>query len=235
MIAYYLLPSKKEEAPVSECRKDVKCPISTDKKEEGTAIPFTSMDAYMEKLREPVGRNAACISICHMLMNLADSKKSPVRLNFTLNTTYKADGTNTNSNQSAIAGFSAGRWYKLRDIEISVDAVVPMVSEMIEVMSQYGWASMNDSLEQLQSYMQGCLKNTREYAVLHTARTDEDTVIRVMVSMVVCKESVNNANNSCSPQILIRTSLITGDELPVNSQLQVFFRQSQYTGAKSAA
>lgn len=228
-LAYLVLPSKRPRPVQNKADKLVE----KKTEEKVRIVPFTSnMSAYFAALQDPQHVQESCMSICHSLWNLVEQRKQPIRLRIYHGSTYLSNGKVENVEASNISCYKGNRWYRLRPVEINVNTMAVMISEMSEIMAQHGWGSMNDGTEQLQSYMKHCLRNARDYAVMHSGATGEKVKVGIAISFVVSEGENDNAN--LTPQITIRTSITTGTNKPVESQVSIFYRQSSPDPVKLA-
>lgn len=220
-IGSFILPRKKNEKKTTEQLKSVIITKETLSKAE--PLRFTDIHSYFEKLKEPIDNAGACITISHTLISLSKKKNAPVRINLSLSMQLDKTGEIGNSSNCYLSEYRDGRWRKLKDLEISINSIVPLIDEVIGAMGQNGWGCMDNSREQLQHYLQDCIKHNHKYVLDRCEKLDIKASITVQVFLIVDAYKRTANDNKPQPQILAKVSVKTDRDSPVESAQYIYF------------
>ena len=231
-IGSFILPRKKNEKKTTEQLKSVIITKETLSKAE--PLRFTDIHSYFEKLKEPIDNAGACITISHTLISLSKKKNAPVRINLSLSMQLDKTGEIGNSSNCYLSEYRDGRWRKLKDLEISINSIVPLIDEVIGAMGQNGWGCMDNSREQIQQYLLDCIRHSLTYALDRCKKLDIKASIGVQVFLIVDGNERSGNDNKPQPQILAKVSVKTERDSPVESAHYIYFSRKPVTIEKPA-
>lgn len=238
--AKFILPKDfvlKFEEPIDQIDNGVK---SQSEEEEIKPIPFSIKEkedvaSYFTALSKEENRDNAPMIICRQLKIMSSIKKAPVKLVHIANFTYTKDPENDpGSLTTHISGYRNNRWYKLVDITpMSSKSVIDLLQEIIESQAQAGWACMNDSAEQLYSYITNCLGRNNVYLENRAKTREAESRICIQTSMVVDVNPHPVGEDLPVPHLCVKISIWPDiDSLPVESAHYVYFSQSSRNDVK---
>lgn len=186
-------------------------------------IRFTDLNSYVEQLQQPVDKTSACISISHTLISLAKKKNAPVRINLSLAINFDKTGETDSSHSCFLSEFKDGRWQKLKELDIGVTSIVPLVDEVIGAMGQNGWGCMDNSRELLHLYLQNCIAHNQKYVMDRCEKFDIGARIDINVFLIIDISENVSRRDKPHPQILIKVSVKTDRDNPVESAQYIYF------------
>lgn len=226
------LKAKKEEVKV------VPTPLS--EKENKVAkvaeerLAFTDLSSYVEELKKPINAFGASMSICHDLKNLSMLRKGPVRLSFSVTNQHDREGGTTTITRSSISGYKDKRWQRLKELNIDPSAILMLVEEMIEAMAQDGWGCMNDSFDQVNTYLSKGIKRNQAYVLDRCKALEVNGFVRLDVSVMMntCP-SKEKSIASMIPYIRTAITVKVARERPVESALTIYFNREQAISVKT--
>jgi hypothetical protein len=190
---------------------------------EASPLRFTDLNSYVAQLRQPINKTSACISISHTLISLAKKKNTPVRINLSLTVNLDKTGEIGSEHKCYLSEYGGDGWHRLKDLNIGLNSIIPLVDEMIDAMEQNGWGCMVDSGEQLRRHMFECVERNRNYVMKRCKDLDVTAKISVNVFLIVdlCEMVVRKTKPR--PSILARVSVKIDKESPVESAQFIYF------------
>lgn len=233
-IGAFILPRKKEEKKESESVSDFSSNLK-EKPDQDKPIHFTDVHSYFEKLKEPNNRAGACISISHTLVSLAKKKNTPVRINLSTIIHFDKSGEISSTHTCYLSDYNEGKWHRLKDLNIGINSIVPLVDEVIDAMGQNGWTCMNNAREQLQSYLLECLRHNYNYMMDRCEKFDIRASMGINVFIIVDVGERTIGSNKPIPQILTKVSVKTDRDTQVESAQYIYFTHKSVEVEKPAS
>lgn len=226
-----VLPKEdKKVAPAQPAQPEVKvAPPAPAQK----STPYTDAASYYQQMSKPQDTQSACMYMCNSLKMLSSDKNCAIRLGFSVSAYFDKDGEKNITTQAIISAYGNGRWYKMRDIQLDIASVGVLVKEMIEAMAQDGWGCMNDSAEQLSTYLSNCLTSNRAYLLKHCRLNDKQGRLRGQISLIVDTNAGDKRRSMPKPQIIQKVSVWNGSIEPVESEHRVYFHRSEKENVKA--
>lgn len=233
-LGVFILPKKKVTEKKKNEQKIASVEITKEFLTKATPVRFTDLHSYVEQIQQPIDNAGACITISHTLVSLSKKKNVPVRINLSLSMQLDKTGEIGNSSNCYLSEYKDGRWRKLKDLEISINSIVPLIDEVIGAMGQNGWGCMDNSREQIQQYLLDNIRHSLTYALDRCKKLDIKASIGVQVFIIVDGNERSGNNNKPQPQILAKVSVKTERDSPVESAHYIYFSRKPVTVEKPA-
>lgn len=219
-IGAFILPGKKKEKTK---QKEVTAVITKEDLAEATPLRFTDLHSYVEQLKQSHDKFGACITISNTLISLARKKNTPIRINLSMTVKLDKTGEIGSEQKCYLSEYKSNRWRKLKDLDIGMGSIVPLVDEVIGAMGQYGWGCMDNSREQLQHYLQECIKHNQRYVLDRCAKFDITGSITIQVFIIVDVNDDVDRGGKPQPQILTKLSVKTERDSPMECAQFIYF------------
>lgn len=234
-IGSLILPERKKKIAEQSKQQEVTVDVTKESLSEVAPLRFTDLNSYIEQLQQPVDKTSACISISHTLISLSKKKNTPVRINLSLTINFDKTGESGSEHKCYLSEFKDGKWRKLKDLDIGVTSIVPLVDEVIGAMGQNGWGCMDNSREQLHQYLQSCIAHNQKYVKERCEKFDIKASIGIHIFLIVDVNENAPRNNRPQPQILTKVSVRTDRDSPVESAQFIYFTHKPMVVEKPAS
>ena len=226
-IGAFILPQKKVKEVAKKKAEESEVSVVVTKEELAEAAPlrFTDLHSYFEQLRKPHDKIGACITISNTLISLAKKKNTPIRINLSMTVKLDKTGEIGSEQKCYLSEYKSNRWRKLKDLDIGMGSIVPLVDEVISAMGQYGWGCMDNSREQLQHYLQECIKHNQKYVLDRCEKFDITGAITIQIFIIVDVNDEVDRGSKPQPQILTKLSVKTDRDGPMESAQFIYFNR----------
>lgn len=198
-------------------------------------VPFTDLATYFEVLKKPHSTGSALISICNNLREISFKKKIPTRLSFVETAVYDGSDESDTSVNCYVGGFENNRWFKFGNVVLGLENIFPLVEEMITAMAVDGWSCMNDSVDQINNYVEDCISSNEEYVIERCKALGVKGTIRTSVYLIVDVNAGQKSRSVPSPKIIVKIAVSVNGEGPVQSEHHVHFHRKHLQKEKSEA
>lgn len=225
-IGAFILPKEAKDYAEVDDEPGPETPLAK-KDDNSLRVQFTDLTSYVEALKEPIDQKSGAISICNDLKKISEQKQSPVRLQITISSKYNGAGEMGGSCIASIGGYSKGRWYKLRDLEMSADSVPGLVTEFIEAMAQEGWSCVNDASEQILDYLLSSAQSSSEYLIGQCKQRNTTGTVRVSIGLQTDVTKDAGKEVGVIPRIIARVSTALAGRSPNDTSHTVYFARKK--------